>query len=121
MIGVGTPHVRGAGYLEADQNLPPSQREKADVQSCAHCQAVIRMQQWAKGGAWCHKERKPLCLACGKIALTRGCEPIAAKIDAYVERAMREELLDPTARYEGAPAIVPTRLIVVPVTYTPRS
>jgi|SRR5882672_10999701 len=86
---IGTPHTKGAGYFVNDKNL--STRHEADVQTCAHCQAVILMQKWKEDGAWCGKCMKPICSPCGARAVIYGCEPFLKKIEQYAEAQMRFE------------------------------
>lgn len=89
MIYIGTPHIKGSGYFLNNKDLRTKQ--EADIQTCAHCQALINMQLWKDDGAWCGKEMKPLCCKCGDRALTFGCEPFLKKIEAYAETQMRFE------------------------------
>jgi hypothetical protein len=86
---IGTPFTKGAGYFVNDKAL--RHKSEADVQTCAHCQAVILMQQWRDDGAWCGKCMKPICGPCGTRALTYGCEPFLKKIEQYAEAQMRFE------------------------------
>lgn len=88
-FGIGTPYTKGAGYLLNGKKLNVSQREEADIQTCAHCQAVIRMQEWKDNGAWCGKCMKPICGPCGTRSLRFGCEPFVKKIEQYAETQMR--------------------------------
>lgn len=84
---IGTPHTKGAGYFVNDKDLRT--RQEADVQTCSHCQAIIKMQEWKQEGAWCGKCMKPICCPCGTRALTFGCEPFLKKIEQYAEQQMR--------------------------------
>lgn len=88
-IIIGTPYTNGAGYFVNNKNLRAKQ--EADVQTCAHCQAVILMQQWKDNGAWCGKCMKPICTHCGARAAIHGCEPFLKKIEQYAEAQMRFE------------------------------
>lgn len=88
-VGIGTPHIKGAGYFLNNQNSKC--REEADVQTCSHCQAIILMQQWKDNGAWCGKCMKPICNSCGDRAMKFGCEPFVKKIEQYAEKQMRFE------------------------------
>ncbi len=90
-FSIGTPHLKGAGYFLNNKDLNVSEREEADVQTCSHCQAVIKMQEWKKNGAWCGKCMKPLCLQCGKRAQIFGCEPFIKKLEQIAEKQMRFE------------------------------
>jgi len=100
---IGTPHTKGAGYFVNDRRL--RSRQEADVQTCSHCQAVIKMQEWKDDGAWCAKCMKPICVKCGTRALTFGCEPFLKKIEQYAEQQMRFEKL-------GVDEPVPQRSLV---------
>lgn len=84
---IGTPHTKGAGYFINDKDLRT--RQEADVQTCSHCQAILKMQEWKKSGAWCGKCMKPLCLDCGKRTQIFGCEPFLKKLEQYAEQQMR--------------------------------
>ncbi len=86
-FSIGTPHTKGAGYLLNDKNL--RSRQEADIQTCSHCQAVLKMQEWKDEGAWCGKCMKPICGPCGTRALIFGCEPFIKKIEEYAEKQMR--------------------------------
>ena len=86
-FGIGTPFTKGAGYFLNDKNL--RNRQEADIQSCPHCQAVIKMQAWKLEGAWCGKCMKPICAKCGARAAISGCEPFLKTIEQYAERQMR--------------------------------
>lgn len=87
MIYIGTPHTKGAGYFVNDQGL--RSRQEADVQTCAHCQAVVKMQDWKEEGGWCAREMKPLCLPCADAALIYGCVPFLKKVEQFMEAQMR--------------------------------
>lgn len=99
---IGTPHTKGAGYFVNDKELKT--RQEADVQSCAHCQAVIKMQEWKDNGAFCGKCMHPICALCGTRALTYGCEPFLKKIEAHAERLMRFERFQKVAGLEPVAA-----------------
>ena len=84
-----TPYTKGAGYFMDGKKLNVSQRKEADIQTCAHCQAIIKMQEWKEDGAWCGKEMKPICGPCGTRALNFGCEPFLKKIEERATQSMR--------------------------------
>jgi hypothetical protein len=90
VIIVGTPHSRGSGYFVNDQNL--KSRQEADVRTCPHCQALIKMQEWAKAPVqnFCLKCMAPAC----NNAACQDCVPFVKKIEAY----MRTQLLLKAAR-----------------------
>jgi hypothetical protein len=86
---IGTPFTKGAGYFLNDKELRT--RQEADVQTCSHCQGVLKMQEWKNDGAFCGKCMHPICGPCGTRAMTYGCEPFLQKIEQYAERTMRFE------------------------------
>ena len=90
-FGIGTPYTKGAGYFINDKNLRT--RQEADVQTCSHCQAVIKMQEWKNSGAWCSKCMKPICVPCGKRLAVFGCEPFIKKIEEHIEKELRLKTL----------------------------
>jgi len=87
MIIVGTPHARNAGYLINDQNL--RSRQEADIQTCPHCQKIIKMQEWAKAQVqnFCMKCMRPTCEA----RECQDCVPFLKKLAAYTEHAIKYE------------------------------
>lgn len=84
---IGTPHTKGAGYFLDGKNLNVSQRTEADIRTCTHCQAVIKMQEWKVEGAWCGRCRAPICHPCGARAEIWGCEPFLKKLEKAVKAA----------------------------------
>lgn len=106
MIAIGTPHTKGAGYYVNDKDLRAKQ--EADVQTCAHCQAVILMQQWT--GGWCGREMKPLCESCAARAQLFGCEPFMRKIEEQMRPKMRFKKLRIVER--KPPTDVPQPIII---------
>lgn len=90
-FGIGTPHTKGAGYFVNDKAL--RSRQEADVQTCAHCQAIIKMQEWKNDGAFCGKCMKPICNEgqCAEQTFFYGCVPFLKKIEQYAEAQMRFE------------------------------
>jgi len=90
MIIIGTPHIRGAGYFVNDKNLKT--RQEADVKTCGHCRAVIKMQEWAKvQGGWCSKCSQPLCSQPACVAQTArlGCVPFTQQIDQAIDAVIK--------------------------------
>ena len=85
MIVIGTPHTRGSGYAINDQDL--KSKQEADVQTCPHCQAVIKMQDWAKASVqnFCLKCMKPTCAnpAC------QHCVPFVQQLERYIANQLR--------------------------------
>jgi hypothetical protein len=85
VIIIGTPHTRNSGYTINDQAL--STRQEADIQTCPHCQAVIKMQEWAKASVqnFCMKCMKPTC----DHAACQDCVPFMLKIQRHIETQLR--------------------------------
>ena len=84
---IGTPHTRGAGYVLNNQDLSAAKRQEADVRTCSHCQAIIKMQEWREDGAWCSKCSSPVCShgACAKKTEAMGCIPYVKYIETIIE------------------------------------
>jgi hypothetical protein len=84
---IGTPHTNGAGYLLNNQDLSIAKRQEADVRTCTHCQAVIKMQEWKDDGAWCSKCNAPVCAhgECAKKTELVGCVPYVKYIETIIE------------------------------------
>jgi hypothetical protein len=83
---IGTPFSRNAGYFVNDKALRT--RQEDDVQTCKHCQAVIKMREWRTiGGGWCSKCNSPLCNNPICIAETArlGCVPFTKKLSQSFE------------------------------------
>lgn len=87
MSHIGTSYTKGAGYFVNDKDL--RSRQEADVQTCSHCQAVIKMQEWKSDGAWCGRCMKPICVPCGARAAVWGCEPFLKRLEQHAEHQMR--------------------------------
>lgn len=85
MIVIGTPHTRNAGYFINDKDLKT--RQEADIATCPHCQAVIKLQEWSKAPVqnFCLKCMKPACNhpACFE------CVPFIKKIDEYTDAVVK--------------------------------
>lgn len=84
-MNIGTPHTKGAGYFINDKET--SRPQEADIQTCPHCQAVIKMQEWRDSPAqsFCMKCMAPTCppgTVCDKETELYGCIPFMKKIDA---------------------------------------
>lgn len=90
---------------------------ESGVASCAHCQAVLYLhdvpgqKNWRKNGGFCHREMKPLCDACGKRALTYGCEPILKTIESYGESLVK---YDQYLKIAGLEPAKPTPQLILP-------
>jgi hypothetical protein len=84
---IGTPHIRGAGYLINGVNL--TRPYEADILTCAHCQKILQLHLWKEEGGFCRREMKPLCLHCADRALTFGCEPFMKILEAFAKEQTR--------------------------------
>lgn len=84
---IGTPHTHNAGYFVNDREL--KSRQEADVQTCPHCQAVIKMQEWrvAPTQNFCLKCMKPAC----NHPDCHECIPFIKKIEQHMTAMMRFE------------------------------
>lgn len=85
MIIIGTPHARGSGYFVNDKDL--ASRQEADVRTCPHCQAIIKMQEWAASPVqnFCLKCMAPAC----NNEACQDCVPFKRKIEAYIDSQFR--------------------------------
>jgi hypothetical protein len=84
LIIIGTPHSRNAGYyLNDDING----KAEADVRTCPHCQAIIKMQEWAKAPI------QNFCLKCMAPACNHeacfDCVPFVKKIDMFTDAIVK--------------------------------
>ena len=71
------------GYLVNDSRGGGGTLKEYDTVACKHCQAVIKIEQGAKSGAWCN-----LCFGavCDTKACATRCEPFFKKIDEKLRR-----------------------------------
>jgi hypothetical protein len=86
----------GAGYLFNDDRNSGGKLDEADMVTCPHCEALLRLQDWRKereqgGGGWCRKCFAPVCGPCLDRMLVFGCEPYLKKIDQAVEENYRRQ------------------------------
>lgn len=86
---ITTPHTRGAGYYANDDRASGGIKSEADIRTCPHCQAVIKMQEWKADATWCMQCAAPVCGPCATRMLTKGCEPFIAKIEQALEADYR--------------------------------
>lgn len=105
MIVIGTPHTHNSGYYRSDESASGGQVVECDVQTCAHCQRILLMQEsgeqakingrvsWKEDGGFCGRCMKPICGPCADRMLTRGCEPFIKQIEAAMESAYRRKVL----------------------------
>jgi len=108
-IIIGTPHSKGGGYFCNDKET--SRRQEADVRTCSHCQAIIKMQEWKENGAWCGKCQSPLCSNhdCAEETARIGCVPFVKKFDHFVEQQHRLQVF---LKAEGEETPVPPSIII---------
>lgn len=93
-IIIGTPHTRNAGYLINNQNFNVrGGRQEADIQTCAHCQRILKMQQWAQDGAFCRKCWAPICGTDNPICVREhqlyGCVPFLRRIEEFANSQVK--------------------------------
>jgi hypothetical protein len=88
MIIIGTPHTKGAGYYKNDDTASGGKKSEADIRTCTHCQAVIKMQAWKEDGGFLWQVYGPdLFVHCADKMQTRGCEPFMQQIEkAFIPR-----------------------------------
>ena len=83
---IGAPHSHNAGYLVNNQ-FDKRTKLEADIQSCPHCQKVIRMDEWRKSVTqnFCLKCMKPTCDS-SECDL---CVPFVKKLEQQMSAQMR--------------------------------
>lgn len=84
---IGTPHASGSGYYMNDDTASGGTKAEADIRTCTHCQAIIKMQQWKVEGAYCAKCSAPICFHCGALAEKFGCVPF----NKQLEKALNQD------------------------------
>jgi hypothetical protein len=107
-IIIGTPHARGAGYYCNDDTASGGVKSQADIRTCTHCQAIIKMQEWKQDGGWCGQCSAPICPTCADRMLTHGCEPFIKKLEQALEMSSQ---LHHFRKLAGLEAPEPTRSI----------
>ena len=91
---IGTPHTKGAGYSWSRYSAE-TKTVQDDVQTCPHCQAVIRMRQWGEAkagkmaGGFCMKCNAPICPGCQAKMTTEGCVPFMKKLEAAFDMKVK--------------------------------
>ena len=90
MIYIGTPYRHNSGYYLNDKELG-RRRQEDDVQTCNHCQAVIRLRFDREHVAICMGCMRLTCGPCSTRALTYGCEPFVKKIDQQFDALYKLE------------------------------
>lgn len=109
---IGTPHTHNAGDYWNDDRNAGGKMERDDVQTCTHCQRVIKMREWRDVGAWCAKCNAPICGEgiCAKETDLYGCIPFKKKLDQFVEREIKYEQHLKIAGLDAPP--VPRSIII---------
>ena len=91
---IGTPHTHNAGYSWYRYSCDTRVVED-DVQTCPHCQAVIRMRQWQTtkdgkmAGGFCMKCDAPICPHCQAKMQTEGCIPFMRKLERELDMTVK--------------------------------
>jgi hypothetical protein len=86
---IGTPHVDGAGYYRNDDTPSGGKKAEADIRTCKHCQAIIKLQEWKEDGGFCRRCDAPICNLCATRMLTFGCEPFLRELEKQASDQMR--------------------------------
>jgi hypothetical protein len=86
-MNIGTPHRHNAGYFVNDKES--ARRQEDDIQTCPHCQAVIKMREWARASVqnFCLKCMHPTC----DSPACQECVPFVKKIDLYYDALVKYE------------------------------
>ena len=108
---IGTPHARGAGYYRNDDRLSGGTLSEADVLTCPHCQAVVKLQEWKVRGGFCRRCDAPVCFACYVRVKTYGCEPFLKLFERQVDAVVKYEQYLKRAGLERLPETTPQLLI----------
>ena len=97
-IIIGTPHARNSGYYMSGG---PTGKREADVRTCPHCQAVIKMQEWSKAPVqnFCIKCMAPACNhpACHE------CIPFLQKLERFTDAVVKYQQYLKIAGLEPTP------------------
>jgi len=90
MILIGTPHTRNSGYYLSDNRAAGDGKREADIRTCTHCQAIIKMQAWKDEGAFCRECFAPICVNCGtEMKATGVCVPFMKRIDLFTDTLVK--------------------------------
>jgi hypothetical protein len=79
-----------------DDRTSGGQKAEADIQTCPHCQAVIKLQEWKRvedgkmNGGFCMKCNEPMCGPCNHTMQTEGCHPLPrARLDREFDATVK--------------------------------
>lgn len=92
---IGTPHTHNAGYFLNDDTPSGGKKAQADIQTCPHCQAVIKLQEWKRvedgkmNGGYCMKCSAPVCGECNLAMQTEGCVPFIARLERDLDMTVK--------------------------------
>lgn len=100
---IGTPHNSGSGYYMNDDTASGGVRAEADIKTCTHCQAIIKMQAWKLEGAYCAKCAAPICWTCGLRAESEGCVPFNKRLGLHLDASYHDAQRRKLAGLEPAP------------------
>lgn len=78
---IGTPHTHNAGYYRSDNRVSGGKLRQADIQTCWHCQAIVKLNEWKEDGGFCRGCMKPVCNLCADEMLVYGCVPFMKKLE----------------------------------------
>ena len=106
-IIIGTPHTKNAGYYMSGG---PHGKREADIRTCPHCQAVIKMQLWKDDGGFCRKCNAPICAHCADRALVFGCEPFMQRLEKFTDAVVKYQQYIKVAGLEPTPQ----RQLIIP-------
>jgi hypothetical protein len=113
--GIGTPNTKGAGYYRNDDTASGGSKVEADIKTCSHCQAIIKLQTWKEQGNFCNRCMAPICERCGIEMDTLGCVPFLKRLEQQVDSIVkyRQYLkvagLEPGAAPQQSPGILISR------------
>lgn len=82
---IGTPHTHNSGYYRNDDTPSGGSLSEADIQTCTHCQKILKMNLWKEDGGFCGRCMAPICGTCADKMLTNGCEPFIKQIEQSLE------------------------------------
>lgn len=91
MIIIGTPHTKNAGYYMNDDRNGGGKLSEADIRTCVHCQALIKMQEWKDDGGFCRTCHAPICGPCGDDMLKYGCVPFLKRLEKHTDAVVKFE------------------------------